>query len=287
MIFFWLKEAVKLIGRAKSSFFLSLISTSISVFLIAASIISIQISNELQRKITNNVNINVFIKDTLTSRDIIQLQSKLKNKKYLNSIKYIDKDQAAKNFIKETGEDFRKILDYNPLPASFLITLNEGYVERDSLNKIVASISKLPGIDEVVFQQEFVYKLLSYINKFKKYIFVVTAILFFISIYIVFSTVKLITKSKYEELETMKLVGAKLSTIKMPIVLNGIFIGLLSSIISLTVFYLLIYNFSNLIEFQTYFNFNLQIYIILILCIGPTIGGFVSIFSLRKISLKV
>lgn len=123
MIYFWLREAFKLISRAKSSFFLSLISTSISVFLIAASLITIQLSNQLQRKITTNVNINVFLKDTLKASDIAKLKYNLANKNYINKILYIDKNQAAQNFIKETGEDFRNILDYNPLPASFLITL--------------------------------------------------------------------------------------------------------------------------------------------------------------------
>ena len=287
MINFWLREAFKLIGRAKSSFILSLISTSISVFLIAASLITIQLSNELQRKITTNLNINVFLKDTLKSNDISKLKSDLADKKYINKILYINKNQAAQNFIKETGEDFRKILDYNPLPASFLITLKESYVQRDSMNKIVNTISKMSGVDEVVFQKEFVYKVLSYLNKIKKYIFIVTAILFLISIYIVFSTMKLITKSKYEELETMKLVGAKLSTIKMPIILNGIIIGILSSIISLAGFYFLIYNFSSLIEFQKLININSQFYVLFLLAIGPLIGAVVCIFSLRKITLKV
>ncbi len=287
MINFWLREAFKLIGRAKSSFFLSLISTSIAVFLIAASLITIQLSNELQRKITTNVNINVFLKDSLKTGDIAELKASLSGKKYINKISYIDKNQAAQNFIKETGEDFRTILDYNPLPASFLITLNESFIERDSMNKIINSLSKMNGVDEVVFQKEFIYKVLSWINKIKKYIFIITAILFLIAIYVVYSTMKLITKSKYEELETMKLVGAKLSTVKMPIILNGIIIGIISSIISLAAFYILIYNFSSLVEFQRFIKINYQYYILLLLAIGPTISAIICIFSLRKITLKV
>jgi cell division transport system permease protein len=287
MIFFWLKEAVKLIGRAKSSFFLSLISMSISVFLIIASLISIQISNEFQQSIKKNVNVNIFLKDSITVRETELLQLQLNSRNYISTISYISKDEAARNFVKETGEDFRKLLDYNPLPASFQITLKDKYVEKDSLDKIVASLSKLTGVDDVVFQQEFVYGLLSQLDKVKKYIFVITAILFFIAVYIVYSTIKLITRSKYDELETMKLVGAKLSTIKMPIVLNGIFIGLLAGAISLVVFYSLFYYFGNLIELRRFFNFNGGLYIVVALLIGPFIGSLVSLISLRKITLKI
>lgn len=287
MIIFWLKESFKLIGRAKSSFFLSLISTSISVSLIAASVISIQLSDHFQRSLKRNVSINVFLKDSLSGPEIKQMQNSLKKNYYINTVKFIDKDQAAKNFIKETGEDFQKVLDYNPLPASFLLTLKENYVEKDSLDKVVKKLSQIPGVDDVVFQQEFVYKLLSLLNRIKKYIFAITALLLLISLYIVYSTIKLITKSKYEELETMKLVGAKLSAIKMPIILNSIFIGLFAGIISLAVFSFIIYYFGSLIDLQRFLNFRSGLYILILLAIGPVIGIIVSIFSLRKITLKI
>ncbi|MDR3626623.1 MAG: permease-like cell division protein FtsX [Ignavibacteriaceae bacterium] len=287
MIFFWLKEAIKLIGRAKSSFFLSLISISISVFLIIASLISIQISNEFQQSLKRNVNINIFLKDSINVNDTELLQKQLNRKYYISSVNYISKDEAARNFVKETGEDFRTLLDYNPLPASFQVALKDKYVEKDSLNKITAALSRLPGVDDVVFQQQFVYEILSQIDKVKKYIFVITAVLFFIAIYIVYSTIKLIIKSKYDEMETMKLVGAKLSTIKMPIVLNGIMIGLLAGIISLAAFYSLFYYFDNLIELRRFFNFSGGLYIVIALLIGPVIGSLVSLISLRKISLKI
>jgi len=221
------------------------------------------------------------VKDT----ELLRLQ--LESKNYINTINYISKDEAARNFIKETGEDFRKQLDYNPLPASYQVTLKDIYVEKDSLNKIIASLNKLTGVDDVVFQQEFVYSILSQIDKIKNYIFVVTAILFFIAVYIIYSTIKLIIKSKYEEMETMKLVGAKLSTIKMPIVLNGIIIGILAGFISLAVFYSLFYYFGNLIEFKKFFNFNGGLYVIVALSIGPVLGFLISVISLRKITLKI
>ncbi|MHB1688796.1 MAG: cell division protein FtsX [Ignavibacteriaceae bacterium] len=287
MIYFWIKESFKLIGRAKTSFFLSLISTSISVLLISASLLLIKLSNQLQNDLKKNVNINVFIKDSLSGSSIAQMNSDLSKRKYINTIQYINKEQAAQNFIKETGEDFRKLLDYNPLPASFTITLKENYVDKDSLKKIIRLISKIQGVDEVVFQQEFIYKLLNYLSRIRKYIFAITFVLLFISIYIVYSTVKLIVNAKYEELETMKLVGAKLSTIKMPIILNCILIGIFAGIIALAVFKVVQFYFWNFIPFNQTIHLNENLYLIVLLSIGPLLGLIVSIFSLRKISLKI
>ena len=177
MIGFWFKEAFKSIGRARSSFILSLISTSISVLLIVASIILIKVSSKFQTNLKEKLNINIFLKDSLSDASIRNFGDILKDKNYINSIKYINKDEAAENFIKDTGEDFRKILDYNPLPVSYSITLNAEFVEKESIEKIINELSKIKGVDDIVYQYKFTDKVLSFVDSIKKYVFIVTGIL--------------------------------------------------------------------------------------------------------------
>ena len=287
MIYFWLKESFKLIGRAKGSFFISLISMTISVFLIITSIVLIRISDVLQSGIKESVTINVFLNDSITKNELNQFEDKLKREDFTKQVNFISKEQAADNFIKETGQDFRKILDYNPLPASFSVSLKENFVNKNSLQVVINKLQKYPNVDEVVFQDKFVYTLLSYIDNIKKYIFIFTGILFFISIYIVYSTVKLITNSKYEEMETMKLVGAKLSTIKAPVILNSIYIGFFAGIISTAIFWALIYYINNSTLLNFFVDKNLIYYVAVLLLVGPLISASISIFTLRKISLKI
>ena len=286
MITFWFKEAFKSIGRAKSSFILSLISTSISVLLIVSSIILIRLSNRFQTNLKEKLNINIFLKDSVSNNSVKNIGKILNSKEYINSVKFIDKDEAAQNFIKDTGEDFRKILDYNPLPVSYSITLKEDFVKKESIDKIVAELSKINGVDEIVYQYKFADKVLSFIDSIKKYVFIITAVLFVISLYIVFSTVKLVISLKQEEFETMKLVGAKLSTIKMPVIINGIFIGFLAGIIALGIFLFILSYFGNLIAFNSYF-YSIKIYLLIMVIIGPVLGFLVSTFALRRINLRI
>ncbi len=286
MIGFWFKEAFKSIGRARSSFILSLISTSISVLLIVASIILIKVSSKFQTNLKEKLNINIFLKDSLSDASIRNVGDILKDKNYINSVKYINKDEAAENFIKDTGEDFRKILDYNPLPISYSITLNAEFVQKESIDKIISELSKIKGVDDIVYQYKFTDKVLSFIDSIKKYVFIITAILFVISLYIVYSTIKLVISLKHEEFETMKLVGAKLSTIKMPVIINGTFIGLIAGVIALGIFILIISYFGNLIAFQSYLN-STRIYLIILILIGPVLGFMVSVFALRRINLRI
>lgn len=286
MIFFWIKESFKLIGRAKSSFFLSLISMSISLALISASVFSINFSNYLQTKLKRSININVFLNDTVTKEDINNLKKKIKNEKFVYSIRYIDKKKAAELFIKDTGEDFRKLIDYNPLPASFEVSLKSKYVTQNFIKNVVKKLSSFRGVDEVSLKYDYIYKLISYLDRIKNYIFFFALVIFFISLYIVYSTILLVINSKYTELNTMKLVGAKLSTIKMPIILNGFFIGVFSTVILLVIGYMFVYFLSDYLPIKELLRFENKISLIFLLILGPIIGLVVSIVSLRKITLK-
>ena len=216
MILFWLKEAIKLIARSKFSFILALVSITLSVILITLSVFIIQFSNHFETQLKSNIVISVFVKDNIPQNDIDSIKLELANYKFINSTEYVDKEKAAELFIKETGEDFRKILDYNPLPASLNLKLKKEFADKDSIKIILSELKLLTWADEIVFRQDFYQKILSYIDQAKIYIFSLTGLIFLVSLYLVYSTVRLILSSKYSELETMKFVGAKLSTIKMP-----------------------------------------------------------------------
>jgi len=287
MIIFWLKEAFKLIGRSKFSFLLSLVSITFSVLLILLSFFIIRFSNHFEEQLKSNITISAFVKESVQPSEIDSIKIQLSDLKFLSKSDYIDKEKAADIFVKETGDDFRKILDYNPLPASFNLKLKSEYADKDSMKKIVKHLSKFPWVDEVVFRQDFYQKILSYIDQAKLYIFIVTGLIFLVSLYLVYSTVKLILNSKYSELETMKFVGAKLSTIKMPIILNSIIIGLLAGLFSLGLSWIAyIYIKPYLTSIDQILSRKIE-FILISVFIGPAIGLLVTYLSLRKISLKI
>lgn len=287
MILFWIKEAFKLIARSKFSFLLALTSITLSVILITVSVFIIRFSNHFEDQLKSNIVISVFIKDNSTNDEIEQIKSELSQLKYLSSSEFIDKDKAAEIFIKETGEDFRKILDYNPLPASFNLKLKNEYANRESIKTIIKTLSDYKWSDEVIFRQDFYQKILMYIDQAKIYVFGLTGLIFLVSLYLVYSTVRLILNSKYSELETMKFVGAKLSTIKMPIILNSAITGFLAGSIALAIVWLLYFYVKGfLLSIDNVIPNKIE-FIVILLSLGPIIGILVTIISLRKISLKI
>jgi len=287
MIIFYFKEAIKSIFHAKASFILTLITLCIAVILIAASVGAIQLSEIFENKLKKNVKLTLFLQDSVKQNSVTFCKEELQSLKFTNSVTYISKERAADNFIKETGEDFREILDYNPLPASFIIQLEAEFVPKDSVENIVVDLQKYTWVDEVVTGNNFIYRVLKYVDESKQYLFIITIIILLISIYLVYSTTRLITENRMKELETMKLVGAKLSTIKIPIVINNLAAGIIAGIISVLIFEMVK---SEISSYQFLVNFvkdNKVFYHVLLLIIGPSLSLLVTLIALRKLSLKI
>ena len=287
MLIFYIVEALQSIRSAKTSFTLTTISLTISVILILLSFIAIQVSEEYSSVLKSNIKVNVFLKESITKNDLLNLTTEYQKKIYADSVEYISKEKAAEQFIQETGEDFKKILDYNPLPASFVIGISEEYADTDSLNWIIKDLSSSESVDEVVFKEGFIYRLLSYIDTIKIYLFLVTIMVLLIAVYLVYATIRLIINSRMIEFETMKLVGAKLSTIKTPVIINGLIAGIISGIFCYFVF---VFITGQLSVFETIFklmNKNYFVYYLIIFIAGPVLVFMVSVITLKKISLKI
>lgn len=287
MILFFFSEALKSIFRSKASFILTVISLSISVLLILSSLITLQTSDYLEKRIKEIVKINLFLKESLNEKDLSKIKSELISKSFVSQVNYISKEEAANLFIEETGEDFRDILDYNPLPASFVVTVKKDFSNPDSLENIISDLNKFSWVDEVVFKNQFVYRILNFLNSIKGYLFVITGCVILIALYLVYTTVKLIMNSKAKEFETMKLVGAKLSSIKIPVLLNGLFAGILASVICIALFYFLLGYLSSFKSILNLLQTNRIIHLLILIFTGPVLGSMVTYLSLRRLSLKI
>ncbi len=287
MILFYFSEAIKSIFRSKASFILTVFSLSISVILILSSIITLQTSDYLEKRIKEIVKINLFLKESVKEKDLEGIKSHLLSKSYVSKVNYISKEDASDLFIEETGEDFRDILDYNPFPASFVVTVKKGFSNPDSLKNIISDLGKFGWVDEVVFKNQFVYRILNFLNSIKGYLIVITGCVILIALYLVYTTVKLIMNSKAKEFETMKLVGAKLSTIKLPVLLNGLFAGILASVICIALFYFLLGYLDSFKSILNLLQTNRIIHLLILIFTGPVLGSLVTYLTLRRISLKI
>ncbi len=286
MLFYYLKETINSLLNSKLGSLLIIFTTAIAIIFVSLSAGLIVFSSTISNKLKDNIRISLFINDSVSGAQFGRLEKDLKNNEFIESFKLVDKDKALKIMNEKTGEDFLSVLEANPLPASYVVKLYSDSVSTFTIDPIIANLSKIAGVDDVVYDYRMTLKILNYINSSKKIIYGSAIFLFLLSIYLVYSNNKLLINSRVNQYNTMKLVGAKLRTIKIPIFLNGIVMGIIASIICIILFYFS-YSFLSKLYNLSQFKFNLYYFLAFIVVLGMLLGFLGSYLATLNVSLKI
>ena len=176
----------------------------------------------------------------------------------------------------------------NPFPASYVVTITDLEMSQD----VQEQIKTLDFVSEITTKSETITALINIANGVKIASAVILIILIFISIFIISNTIKLTVHARRKEISIMKYVGATNSFIRWPFMVEGILIGVISSIISIFVLGVIYNAVANkvttsleairvsmqLLSFSDMFNLLMMVYLLLGIGIG-TIG---SAISMRK-----
>ena len=286
MIKFYLTESFNSFRRAKLSAFITISTTTIAILFTAFSIGLFVISNKLNDRLANQVEISVFLSDSLSESDVNNVRSSLKKNENILSINFISKEQAKDKFIRETGQDFESILNVNPLPASFTVKVNRKIVEENRIENIASAIRRINGVEDVVYDFDYTLRLLKIIESIKLGVYIASAVFILLSVYLIYFTNRLIINAKLNQYNTMKLVGAKLSALKIPLYISGVFNGIIAAVLSMLIFNLAVIIFG---KFYSNIRFNNYIYFfnLILLLLGFFFGFIGGFFSTNKISLKI
>lgn len=198
-----------------------------------------------------------FIQDAHEGKEIQDIRRELEQTGYFRYIKFIDRDDAIKDFYEKNPHLKISIgdIDANPLPHSINIELNENIDDLDSVKSFLNKLEEREIIDEIVFSREWIDKF-SRIIVSSKYISLSIGIaLLIFSMLIIFIITNLNIYFRKEVIEIMKLIGSPYKNIKIPIIIEGLINGLLSGIISCLLLFLLINNiYTKLLELKGIFD---------------------------------
>ena len=276
-----LKESVAGFKRNRSSTLISIFTVSISLLLLGIfTLITVNLSSVVS-DIRSRVEVEVFLSEDLSAQQQKQTGNSLQRIQGVDAVKYTSKADAARNFQKEVGENPFDILDFNPLPASYRLTIATGYNNVDSIAVIEARARKIKGVDDVVYRKQFLTLIDKRSRAFRYSTLVIGIILSLSAVILVANTIRLTIYAKREIIRTMKLVGATPMFIRLPFFLEGLLHGLIGGIIASIliefVFTMFIRPLSEdlLIGFDAGFGFYL--FLIILGCTLGMIGSAVSI----------
>lgn len=180
---------------------------------------------DAKESLASNIGFSIILSDSTTKNDRAQIEKLLSTQSNVKKWSYLSKDDAAAEFEKATGVEFRKALPDNPIPASYELTLKGDSLSAASLSAMATQIDKWKGVDEVIYGQKVVEQMASTFDSVNLLLLGFAGALLFVSVVLIYNTINLSIASEAQAIRTMKLVGATRSFIRRPYLVRSVVQG--------------------------------------------------------------
>ena len=237
------------------NFSLSLASIScitITLIVVAFSLLLSMNVENFSESIRKDVTVVMFLKSDTTAEDVSKIKAELESVANIENSTIEFKSKADSALELKNGNDIFAATvdkwtdDTNPLLDSYMFKVKE----IEEIDNTVKEVNNLPftknKINNINYGEDIVHQMIVVFNVVRKVCVVAVLALVLVTAFLIANTIKLAIYSRRREIEIMRLVGASNTSIKVPFILEGLFIGIIGSIIPILV---TIFGYSTLYDF--------------------------------------
>ena len=231
----YFRDAAKSVVR---NFSLSLASISCIAITLIVVAISMIISNNVDNaseEIMTSTTVVIWIEKSATPDDIKTLEQQIRKIGNVSSLVFKSKQEFAED-LKNQEDKFAPTInnstdETNPLMDSYKLKVKDIEIIKDTVNQIKG----LDNVNSVDYGQTIVDQVVTVFKAIEKFCIGTVIALVLVTAFLITNTIKIAIYSRKTEIEIMRLVGASNMAIKIPFIIEGMFIGLIGSIIPVLV----------------------------------------------------
>ena len=153
----------------------------------------------------------------------------------IESAEFVSREEAMQKFMSKYDDRLMEGIDASVFRHRFVLHLTD--ISRMAETK--QALEAIPGILKVNAQIEYADRFVRVRNIVSVISLVLTAVLSFVSFFIMSNTIKLTTFGRREEIAIMKMVGATNGFIRTPFVIEGLVLGILGGLLGFLLQWLL------------------------------------------------
>jgi len=226
-----IRDSFKSVFRNFSLSLASISCITITLIVVALSIILSYNVNNFADLVEKDVTIVAFLNvdiDEAGRQKVLEEINKLDN---IANVTFQGKI-AITDEMMESSEVFKNIMqnwteEENPIQDTYLIKVSD----IKQISKTAEKIEKIENVELVKYGAGMVEQLISIFDMVRKIGIVTVIALIVVTAFLITNTIKITIFSRRREIDIMRLVGASNFNIKMPFIFEGLFLGILGSII--------------------------------------------------------
>ena len=277
------RESLSGFNRAKFAALSSIMTIMISLLFLGIFYVIADNTSRLVGSIKEKVEMEAFLEEPLSAERAGEIEQEILAVAGVERVVFVSKDDAARIFREEFGEDILSVLDANPLPPSYKIFLKEEFRTAEAAGRIHQRLLEIEGVQSDIFRRD----MLEFIEKQSRTLYLgglgLGLLIAISAIILVSNTIRLAIDAKGKAVQTMKLVGASRWLIRSPFILEGVIQGVLGGMLAALVMYYILTFLPGMIslELAEFLHVQFSFYGLVTLA-GTTLGLFGSLISVRR-----
>jgi cell division transport system permease protein len=278
-----IREGFSGFRRAKLSAVGSIVTIMTSLLLLGVFVVAFVQTGALVEGVRARVEMEVFLKEPISADRIAYLREQIAGQPGIERADFVSKDDAARIFKEEFGEDITKVLDFNPLPPSFILFLSEAYRNSDSTASLQGTIRTFPYVDDVIVRSDVLKFIEERVATAKMVGLTIGIFLAISAIFLVANTIRLAIAAKRQSIRTMHLVGATWWFVRGPFMVEGILQGLIGGLLAAGILYWLLSFAAGFFsaDLSQFVKIDLRFFLFVVLG-GITLGLLGSLISVKR-----
>ena len=235
-----LAESVSGFKRTKLSSIVSIMTICIALLLLGVFVVVTTNAARFVDALRTKVELEAFLREPISPVELDSLRAAVRAIEGVASVTYVSKEDAAKIFKEEFGEDVLDVLTFNPLPPSLRINLAPGSITAAGTRAVNDRVTAMAGVDTVIYRRALVELIDRRAEQFNTVTLGLGLLIGLSAILLVSNTIRLAIYAKRKLIRTMELVGATWSFIRLPFLLEGVLQGVLGGAVATVILYLVI-----------------------------------------------
>lgn len=228
---YYIKEALKSMRRNGLMTLASISTVALSLFILGVFTCGVMNLNNLASNLENQVEISVYLKDGLTTQQIMGVGKKLKAMPDLKNLEWVNKEEAMKRFKERLG-DQAQLVDAlngnNPLPNSYILT----FKNPEEVKNAAKLVSTFPEVESAHYGQDVIEQIFKVTQVIRIGGIALIAFLAGATLFIISNTIRLTVFARRKEIAIMKYVGATNWFIRWPFLIEGMMLGFVGAAIA-------------------------------------------------------
>jgi cell division transport system permease protein len=180
---------------------------------------------------------SVYLDDDATSEQRGAIEMLIDSSGVSERREYVSKAEALARFRREYAElaPLAADLDENPFPASLEVRVRPEAEADGRVEALVQRLVAVPGVADIRYDREWIARVGRVLGAARAVGFVLVALMAAVAAVTVAAVVRLSLDARRDELEIMELVGAPLSFIRGPFVVEGLMQGGCGAVLALAI----------------------------------------------------